>query len=263
VYTDYKKHEAMHTAFFKKKVEEKTSKLYGEIFENLSNEGFYQKSESYLRRTGIDENWFEGKICLDAGCGGGIATYALLQMKGAKVFAFDIGRKCLDVARNKCKTESLNPLFLQCHIENIPLKDNVFDFVNCNGVLHHLYDFVRAFSELVRVLKPGGFMFIGVYGKGGIMNEVKIKFFRAVAKIIPYKIMSNLLPNKSRNEWLDNLYVPIRRSFYEEDIVFIFKRHHFEVIKRLSQDFYRRPQSIYEKLKIGRDGMYMHFLVKK
>ena len=42
----------------------------------------------YLR---VKEDWFVGKICLDAGCGSnGNATYSMLQMGAEKVHAFDL-----------------------------------------------------------------------------------------------------------------------------------------------------------------------------
>lgn len=246
----------------KENIENRTAELYGDIFENLSDEEFYKKSGNYLKRTGLDEKWFRGKICLDAGCGGGFATYALSRIKDTKVFAFDISNRCIKISIKRCK-QSKRLLFVQCRIEDIPFKDNVFDFINCNSVLHHLPAHLMVFSELVRLLKPGGFIFIGVYGRGGIMNEVKIKIFRILAKLIPYKMMKVLLPEKIKNDWLANLYDPIRRSFYERDIMEIFKSHHFSNVERLSADFYRRPENFLERLKIGKDGMYMHFLGKK
>lgn len=193
---------------------------------------------------------------------GGVATYALSRMGGTKVFAFDISNRCIKITIKRCK-QSKRLLFVQCRIDDIPFKNNVFDFINCNGVLHHLLNPMMAFSELVRLLKPGGFMFIGVYGKGGILNEVKIELLRTITKIIPYKIVLSLLPDKSKNEWLDNLYVPIRRPFCENDIIKMFNNHRFSEVKRLSADFYRRAENYYERLKMGRDGMYMHFLGKK
>ncbi len=45
-------------------------------------------------------------------------------------------------------------------IHDIPFPDNTFDVTFCNHVMEHVDDYVRATSELYRVLKPGGWAII-------------------------------------------------------------------------------------------------------
>ena len=45
-------------------------------------------------------------------------------------------------------------------IHDIPFPDNTFDVAFCNHVMEHVDDYVRAMSELYRVLKPGGWALI-------------------------------------------------------------------------------------------------------
>jgi SAM-dependent methyltransferase len=47
-------------------------------------------------------------------------------------------------------------------IQNMPFKDNEFDMVICNHVLEHVKDDKKAMSEILRVLKKGGFALIHV-----------------------------------------------------------------------------------------------------
>ena len=45
---------------------------------------------------------------------------------------------------------------IKADICNLPLEDNTYDFILCNHVLEHVYDDLKAMSELYRVLKKGG-----------------------------------------------------------------------------------------------------------
>lgn len=47
-------------------------------------------------------------------------------------------------------------------IHSIPLADNSVDGVICSSVLEHVWNPVKAFSELERILRPGGLMFFYV-----------------------------------------------------------------------------------------------------
>lgn len=47
-------------------------------------------------------------------------------------------------------------------LHDIPLPDNTYDVVFCNHVLEHVTDDLRCMSELLRVLKPGGWAIMQV-----------------------------------------------------------------------------------------------------
>lgn len=47
-------------------------------------------------------------------------------------------------------------------LERIPYKDNSVDLLISNSVLEHIYDYENVVSEINRVLKPGGFLYLCV-----------------------------------------------------------------------------------------------------
>ena len=49
---------------------------------------------------------------------------------------------------------------IKADICNLPLEDNMYDFILCNHVLEHIDDDIKAMGELYRVLKKGG---IGIF----------------------------------------------------------------------------------------------------
>jgi len=97
-----------------------------------------------------------GKKAVDFGCGNGWQTKLLVD-KGAQVWAFDIS----DEAVKKTKQMSIrHNIEDRIHVEqmaaeSLKYKDNEFDIVLGNAILHHL-DIDIASKEIHRVLKPGG-----------------------------------------------------------------------------------------------------------
>ncbi|MCR4324827.1 MAG: class I SAM-dependent methyltransferase [Candidatus Curtissbacteria bacterium] len=98
----------------------------------------------------------EGKRVLDLGCGFG-ETAVYWATKGAKVDAIDISSESIELAK-KLATKykvSKNCNFKQMAAEDLKFKDNYFDYVFGNGVLHHV-QLMEAGKEIKRVLKKGG-----------------------------------------------------------------------------------------------------------
>lgn len=123
-----------------------------------SNEKFYaiaRESRDYLNKW-LLERISGDKTFLDYCCGdGGLVLF--LAEKGAKAAGMDISDVSIEIARKKARIKGLEDRveFLVMDGENLKFKDNSFDFIVCNGVLHHL-DIEKAYSELSRVLKPKG-----------------------------------------------------------------------------------------------------------
>jgi len=104
------------------------------------------------------KNFFSGKYCLDAGCGPGRWTCALLKLRAKKVDSFDISEEAI----NRCKKINHD-----AYVFNIlDLKPNsTYDFVLSWGVIHHNKEPREVFSKLVSQVKNGGMLHIMVYDK--------------------------------------------------------------------------------------------------
>jgi tetratricopeptide (TPR) repeat protein/SAM-dependent methyltransferase len=111
---------------------------------------------------------------LIAGCGTGChaATTASLQPL-ARVLAVDISRASLAYAMRRCRELGLqNIRFAQADILRLGSLDERFDLIECSGVLHHLREPLAGWRVLLGLLKPGGFMKVGLYSEVARRNIV-------------------------------------------------------------------------------------------
>ncbi len=103
----------------------------------------------------------DGRV-LDAGCGNGDYTRLALQ-HGCPVWAFDLSPEMVSSTRRRLSAVGLTAEELQeANVLDIPYPDGMFDVVICFAVIDHVPDECRtqAVRELVRVLKPGGALYI-------------------------------------------------------------------------------------------------------
>jgi SAM-dependent methyltransferase len=101
----------------------------------------------------------EGDSVLDLGSGAGNDCFVARTLVGetGNVTGLDFTEAMIEKAKsNLAKTEFKNIAFVQGDIENMPLPDNAYDVVISNCVLNLVPDKLKAFSEIFRVLKPGG-----------------------------------------------------------------------------------------------------------
>ena len=107
-----------------------------------------------------------GKRVLEIGSVAG-AHSCLFKRRGADLTAVDLTpARALSTARKLALARGDGPArAYQADAENLPFRDEIFDIVYSNGVLHHSEDTVRCIAEVKRVLKPGGRAVIMLYSR--------------------------------------------------------------------------------------------------
>jgi len=92
----------------------------------------------------------KGKLVLDAGCGVGGLTRALVA-KGARVIALDIGPRLAAETRARCRCEAVVGT-----LDALGFASSSFDVVFSTEAIEHTPDPERSVVELYRLVKPGG-----------------------------------------------------------------------------------------------------------
>lgn len=142
-----------------------------ELKRELQNIDIYLLDQILKGRYGLDH-----KI-LDAGCGGGRNMFWLAK-NGYDVYAVDAKQEALNalIQTSKELGISLSPDHIKIDsLQTLEFDSAFFDHIICSAVLHFAKshdDFELMFAELIRVLKPGGSLFIRMTSNIGIENKV-------------------------------------------------------------------------------------------
>ncbi|MFN2646463.1 MAG: class I SAM-dependent methyltransferase [Burkholderiales bacterium] len=106
---------------------------------------------------------------LVAGCGTGQNAIACARrFANVSVLALDLSRASLGYAKRKTDALGItNIAFRHADILALRALGERFDLVEASGVLHHMADPLAGWSVLSQLVKPGGFMRIGLYSERG------------------------------------------------------------------------------------------------
>jgi len=101
----------------------------------------------------------QGERVLDLGSGAGTDSLVAVQMVGSEgsVTGIDMTAEMLEKARAAAiELGADNVEFVEGEVERLPFADGSFDVVISNGVIDLVPDKDAVFSEMHRVLRPGG-----------------------------------------------------------------------------------------------------------
>lgn len=124
--------------------------------------GYGRSLERYFREHPVPLK--DNAQILDAGCGTGLLTLALLRTlaRPAHITAIDLSASSLKKARqavaNVLPGRPHGVRFLQANLLSLPFADETFDFIATSGALEYV-SLREGLGELARVLKPGGYLF--------------------------------------------------------------------------------------------------------
>lgn len=158
---------------------------------------------------------------LDLGCGWG-ETAIFFAKEGYDVVASDISQKMLNILSELAKKEQVDISVVKASTDNLPFEDNSFDFVYCNGVLHHV-DIPLTLNEIKRVLKPSGKAFfieplaynpiIRIYRK--IAGEIRSKDEKPISINDIKFIKKSFSYFDSYYTWFFSLFIFIKMFLFE------------------------------------------------
>ena len=154
---------------------------------------------------------------LIAGCGTGNQIINASRYRNAQITAIDISTNSLAYAARKSQEYNMRSVQLQkLDILDANQLQDIYDVIECSGVLHHMQNPAKGLAALNRKLKPGGYFKIGLYSK---LARQKVNAAR--------KLIENLsiqgTPEGIRN---------FRKQVFDDD------QHELKDLSELASDFY-------------------------
>lgn len=138
-----------------------------------STDKFYaitQASFSWYRQRLLEN--VDGLRVLEYGCGPGDIAFAAAAA-GAMAHGIDISPVAIDQARAHAAEAGGQVSFSVDNAEQTSFADASFDRIGGSGILHHL-DLHKAYSEIARLLKPGGrAVFLEPLGHNPLINAYR------------------------------------------------------------------------------------------
>ena len=95
-----------------------------------------------------------GKV-LEVAPGPGFLSIELVK-RGLDVQAVDISRTFVEIARKNAAEAGVRAVFMQGNAAELPVISESTDFVVCRAAFKNFTEPVKAMSEMLRVLRPGG-----------------------------------------------------------------------------------------------------------
>ena len=132
------------------------------------------------------------KKVLEVGCGTGQLSIYFAIGTNNEIVAIDPTINSINLAQNfAIKNKITNINYVNSDIFDEVISENYFDFVWCNGVLHHTKNPYKGFEITCRSLKKNGYILIGLYNKYGRIRTLMRKY---LAKFFGEKILNFLDP---------------------------------------------------------------------
>lgn len=262
-----------------RKQAQKIADFYGDLWKPNHDIDEHSSNKDHLdefrKRTGFPA--LNGLTAVDLGCGIGRTAIAMAEL-GAQVTALDLSEENLSYVQHNSEKSGKKITIIKGDVLDLPFNDESFDFVWCNGVIHHTLDPIKAFREAARIVKKGGYLFIGVYSKG-LNSGLKFKVLRFAGKILPLGICKKIVALKypaGSKKWHDILNLMCTPSsqyrFSRRELASLYEKGGFEPMKIMNEHMnpvlpkmsvYRLKLELYYLINGGRTSTWYDAIARK
>ena len=259
-------------------------------YDNLENKHSLSiKGKNNLLLTQLKDFIGYKKNFLEVGSGTCQLSLYLSIGTNNNIFALDPTFESLKLGKNFAKNNNINNVtFINADIFDDVLGPNVFDFIWCNGVLHHTKDPYLGFQIIVKSLKKNGYIIIGLYNKIGRLRTITRKFFYRIFGekflfLFDPTLKKLKISEDQKKAWIRDQYEhPVESLHTFDEIIDWFEKNNIEFINSIpASNLFSNEINFFKKTKknnnlinlliqffmiftkIGSDGGLFIFIGKK
>lgn len=202
-----------------------------DVYQTLIYRMIYGLTRKYLEKIS------KPKI-LDIGCGTGETDLGLADSKRI-ILAIDSNIKSIEIAKQRARRFKRKVQFKHFNFIKNSLPKNYYDFIYSIGVLHHTSEPEKNFRKLVKSLKVGGYVTIGIYNpygsfkvrvKRGILNFLAGDNFKKKIEIYRKIFYRRPLTLQEEVAVADAFANPYRRYYSFEQLLKWFEKNNIEYL---------------------------------
>jgi SAM-dependent methyltransferase len=147
---------------------------------------------------------------LDIGCGTGQLSNYLAATTESNVYATDMSLASLRLGCEFARRNRIDAVrFVQMNLFKPAIRRESMDVLIANGVLHTTYDTRKAFLSIVRLVKPGGYVIVGLNNHiGRLRTDLRgflVKCFGRKALFLDPYLRRNISAAR-REAWIRDQY---------------------------------------------------------
>ena len=131
---------------------------------------YYRHHKNIWRKQNYFEEDFSGKEVLELGCGNGKSLAGIIETKPLKLVGLDFSEIAIRIAKERFPK---GIEFIRGECQDLPFKNNEFDFVIANHVIGAMQksDREKSIKEINRVLKKGGKLIFSDFAVGDLREK--------------------------------------------------------------------------------------------
>lgn len=254
----------------------------GEFDGEVGSREYFERHEKVIMNDcmagSFDDRFFNflesDRSILDIGCGPGFWVRKFCRM-GLTVYACDLSTTAVELTKKSLQLFDLKAHVLEGNAENLPYRDESFDYVNCQGVIHHTPDTEKCIGEFFRILKPGGLVSFSVYHRNVILRS---PLLLSILSALFTRWVDLRGRGREAIMWASNadeivrLYDgkdnPLGKSYTVDDVLTMIRSHNLICIRKWHTNFparslpFRIPRSLHKFLN-DYFGLLVVFLARK
>ncbi len=137
---------------------------YTDFISLIKEENRPSGGKKTIREIAINSFINENSNVLEIGCTNGFSSIEINKITNCNVIGIDINRNSIKNANEKIKSNGLDESKIRFEYGDAEdlstFEDNTFDLIICGNAISFINNKDKAFNEIIRVLKPNGFISI-------------------------------------------------------------------------------------------------------